>query len=41
VILFALACGALFTGIIGTLGAVYVYELDATRRRRSSSGRAG
>jgi len=29
VILFALACGALFTGIIGTLGAVYVYELDA------------
>ena len=28
VILFALACGALFTGIIGTLGAVYVYELD-------------
>jgi TRAP-type C4-dicarboxylate transport system permease small subunit len=29
VILFALVCGALFTGIIGTLGAVYVYELDA------------
>ena len=29
VIMFALACGALFTGIIGTLGAVYVYELDA------------
>jgi TRAP-type C4-dicarboxylate transport system permease small subunit len=29
VILFALACGALFTGIIGTLGAIYVYELDA------------
>ena len=29
VILFALACGALFTGIIGTLGALYVYELDA------------
>jgi TRAP-type C4-dicarboxylate transport system permease small subunit len=28
VILFALACGALFTGIIGTLGALYVYELD-------------
>jgi TRAP-type C4-dicarboxylate transport system permease small subunit len=28
VILFALACGALFTGVIGTLGAVYVYELD-------------
>jgi TRAP-type C4-dicarboxylate transport system permease small subunit len=28
VIVFALACGALFTGIIGTLGAVYVYELD-------------
>src|SRR5262252_1309769 len=26
VIMFALACGALFTGIIGTLGAVYVYE---------------
>ena len=21
-------CGALFTGVIGTLGAVYVYELD-------------
>lgn len=29
VIMFALACGALFTGVIGTLGAVYVYELDA------------
>ena len=29
VIVFALACGALFTGVIGTLGAVYVYELDA------------
>jgi TRAP-type C4-dicarboxylate transport system permease small subunit len=29
VILFALTCGALFTGIIGTLGAVYVYDLDA------------
>jgi TRAP-type C4-dicarboxylate transport system permease small subunit len=28
VILFALLCGALFTGVIGTLGAVYVYELD-------------
>jgi TRAP-type C4-dicarboxylate transport system permease small subunit len=28
VILFALLSGALFTGIIGTLGAVYVYELD-------------
>jgi TRAP-type C4-dicarboxylate transport system permease small subunit len=28
VILFALACGALFTGTIGTLGAIYVYELD-------------
>jgi TRAP-type C4-dicarboxylate transport system permease small subunit len=28
VILFALGCGALFTGIIGTLGAIYVYELD-------------
>ena len=27
VILFALACGALFTGIIGTLGAVYVLSL--------------
>jgi TRAP-type C4-dicarboxylate transport system permease small subunit len=25
VILFALLCGALFTGVIGTLGAVYVY----------------
>jgi TRAP-type C4-dicarboxylate transport system permease small subunit len=29
VIIFALLCGALFTGVIGTLGAVYVYELDA------------
>jgi TRAP-type C4-dicarboxylate transport system permease small subunit len=29
VIMFALACGAVFTGVIGTLGAVYVYELDA------------
>src|SRR5262245_65637260 len=29
VILFALASGALFTGIIGTLGAVYVYKLDS------------
>jgi TRAP-type C4-dicarboxylate transport system permease small subunit len=28
VVLFALFCGALFTGVIGTLGAVYVYELD-------------
>ena len=28
VIMFALASGALFTGIIGTLGAIYVYELD-------------
>jgi TRAP-type C4-dicarboxylate transport system permease small subunit len=28
VVMFALACGALFTGIIGTLGAIYVYELD-------------
>jgi TRAP-type C4-dicarboxylate transport system permease small subunit len=28
VIVFALLCGALFTGIIGTLGATYVYELD-------------
>jgi TRAP-type C4-dicarboxylate transport system permease small subunit len=28
VIVFALLCGALFTGIIGTLGSVYVYELD-------------
>jgi TRAP-type C4-dicarboxylate transport system permease small subunit len=28
VIMFALACGALFTGIVGTLGAVYVYRLD-------------
>jgi TRAP-type C4-dicarboxylate transport system permease small subunit len=26
--MFALAGGALFTGIIGTLGAIYVYELD-------------
>ena len=28
VITFALACGALFTGVIGTLGAIYVYDLD-------------
>jgi TRAP-type C4-dicarboxylate transport system permease small subunit len=28
VIVFAMLCGALFTGIIGTLGAIYVYELD-------------
>jgi TRAP-type C4-dicarboxylate transport system permease small subunit len=28
VIVFALLCGALFTGIVGTLGAIYVYELD-------------
>src|ERR1700758_38441 len=29
VVVFALLCGALFTGVIGTLGAVYVFELDA------------
>ena len=29
VIVFAMLCGALFTGVIGTLGAVYVYQLDA------------
>jgi TRAP-type C4-dicarboxylate transport system permease small subunit len=28
VIVFALLCGALFTGVIGTLGAAYVYQLD-------------
>jgi TRAP-type C4-dicarboxylate transport system permease small subunit len=28
VIVFATLCGALFTGVIGTLGAIYVYELD-------------
>jgi TRAP-type C4-dicarboxylate transport system permease small subunit len=28
VIVFAMLCGALFTGVVGTLGAVYVYELD-------------
>ncbi|MGC1579114.1 MAG: TRAP transporter small permease [Beijerinckiaceae bacterium] len=28
VIAFALLSGALFTGVIGTLGAIYVYELD-------------
>ncbi len=28
VIVFALLSGALFTGIVGTLGAIYVYELD-------------
>jgi TRAP-type C4-dicarboxylate transport system permease small subunit len=31
VIIFALMSGALFTGIIGTLGAIYVYELDAAQ----------
>ncbi len=29
VIVFALLCGALFTGVIGTLGAVYIHDLDA------------
>ena len=29
VIVFATLCGALFTGVIGTLGAIYVYQLDA------------
>jgi TRAP-type C4-dicarboxylate transport system permease small subunit len=28
VIVFALLCGAVFTGVIGTLGAIYVHELD-------------
>jgi TRAP-type C4-dicarboxylate transport system permease small subunit len=28
VIVFALLCGALFTGVVGTLGAVYVHDLD-------------
>ena len=28
VIVFAMLCGALFTGVIGTLGAIYVYRLD-------------
>jgi TRAP-type C4-dicarboxylate transport system permease small subunit len=28
VVVFALLCGALFTGVIGTLGAVYVHDLD-------------
>jgi TRAP-type C4-dicarboxylate transport system permease small subunit len=28
VIVFALLCGALFTGVIGTLGAIYVRDLD-------------
>jgi TRAP-type C4-dicarboxylate transport system permease small subunit len=28
VVVFAMLCGALFTGVIGTLGAIYVYELD-------------
>jgi TRAP-type C4-dicarboxylate transport system permease small subunit len=28
VIVVALLCGALFTGVIGTLGAVYVHDLD-------------
>jgi TRAP-type C4-dicarboxylate transport system permease small subunit len=29
VIVFALLCGALFTGIVGTLGAIYVHDLDS------------
>jgi len=29
VVVFALLCGALFTGVIGTLGAVYVHDLDS------------
>ena len=29
VIVFAMLCGAMVTGVIGTLGAVYVYQLDA------------
>jgi len=29
VVVFALLCGALFAGVIGTLGAIYVHELDA------------
>jgi len=28
VVVFALLCGALFTGVIGTLGAIYIYDLD-------------
>jgi TRAP-type C4-dicarboxylate transport system permease small subunit len=28
VIVFALLCGAMFTGVIGTLGAIYVHDLD-------------
>jgi TRAP-type C4-dicarboxylate transport system permease small subunit len=28
VIVFALACGALFTFVIGTLGAIYIHDLD-------------
>jgi TRAP-type C4-dicarboxylate transport system permease small subunit len=28
VIVFSLLCGALFTGVIGTLGGIYVYKLD-------------
>ena len=28
VIVFALLCGALFTGVIGTLGAIYVHDPD-------------
>jgi len=28
VIVFALLCGALFTGVIGTLGGIYVHDLD-------------
>ena len=31
VIVFALLCGALFTGVIGTLGAVYIHDLDPGR----------
>jgi len=28
VVVFALLCGALFTGVIGTLGAIYIHDLD-------------
>ena len=33
VILFGLLCGALFTGIIGTLGGIFVWDLSGTDAR--------
>ena len=41
VIVFALLCGALFTGVIGTLAPSTSMSLIRTRSPRSSNGRAG